>query len=558
MRKQVSSILALCLTASAFSAFPAAAALRPLVQADFENGTDGFTARGNVRLSVTSEAACSGSSSVSVTGRTGAWNGIAYALSTPDFQAGKTYSIRVNVMHRSSDESNVKFKLTVQYSSGFGSETYDTFETADVPRDKWVELSKDYTLKEGGNPILYIETETSVCDFYLDDVLITDSDGGLPVPVELAGDVNADSRVSQEDAFVLRDYLAADMTSGSFSFENADLNRDGRITAADLTLLKQRLLHPEAYTTTSATVTTTTSSTTTTATTVAPGNHMTPKEYIAKVNSAMTQNVPDSVRQGDKGTTSRIRYFSKKAGHEKNANVWLPPGYSPANQYPVLYMNHGIFGNEDSMLTGFAIREMASNLITSGEAVPFIIVFPQMYTDPASEAPAGGITQSTTDHYDDYLYDLTESLMPYIEEHYSVRTGRDNTAIAGFSMGGRETLYITISRPDLFGYSASSSPAPGIVPATDMYLNHAGSYIPGTQNRMKESDFRIADDKMPYLLMIGGGTNDGVVGTFPKQYHELFTRNGVDHIWMEVAGGGHDGSVGTPLFYNYFRALFKA
>ncbi len=124
-------------------------------------------------------------------------------------------------------------------------------------------------------------------------------------------------------------------------------------------------------------------------------------------------------------------------------------------------------------------------------------------------------------------------------------------------MGGRESLYIGISRPDLFGYVCASSPAPGIVPAQD-FMTHSGSFLYGTNRRMTNSDFKIPDDKLPYLLMIAGGTNDSVVGTFPKEYHQLFTTNGTTHIWTEVPGGGHDGSVGIPLFYNFFRAVFKA
>ena len=75
---------------------------------------------------------------------------------------------------------------------------------------------------------------------------------------------------------------------------------------------------------------------------------------------------------------------------------------------------------------------------------------------------------------------------------------------------------------------------------------------------MKESDFKFSSGNEPYLLMIGGGTNDMVVGTFPKQYHEIFDKNGTDNIWFEVAGAGHDASVGTPLFYNFMKNLFKA
>jgi glucuronoarabinoxylan endo-1,4-beta-xylanase len=69
---------------------------------------------------------------------------------------------------------------------------------------------------------------------------------------------------------------------------------------------------------------------------------------------------------------------------------------------------------------------------------------------------------------------------------------------------------------------------------------------------------RVASMQAGASAPLAGGTNDGTVGTFPKEYHELFAQNGTEHIWTEVPGGGHDGSVGTPLFYNFFRAVFKA
>ncbi len=268
---------------------------------------------------------------------------------------------------------------------------------------------------------------------------------------------------------------------------------------------------------------------------------------MAEAKENFTSSVPADMKTGDTGKLTKIQYFSKKAQKNKPANVWLPAGYSEDKKYPVVYMNHGVMGGEDDMTKGWGITEMASNLIKKGEVQPFIIVFPQMYTDPKADRPAG-ITQDGMDRYDDFLYDLTESLMPYMSEHYSVAEGRENTAIAGFSMGGRESLYIGMMACDKIGYVAASSPAPGIVPAKDMFLNHRGS--------MTESEFKFKT--APYLLMIGGGTNDSVVGTFPKQYHELYTKNGQDHIWFEVPGGGHDASVGTPLFYNFFRNIFKA
>ncbi|MGN0582000.1 MAG: glycoside hydrolase family 11 protein, partial [Oscillospiraceae bacterium] len=278
-----------------------------------------------------------------------------------------------------------------------------------------------------------------------------------------------------------------------------------------------------------------------------PSNPGTSGSLMEEAKANFTPNVPADVKTGDKGTTTKISYYSKKAQKNKPANVWLPPNYSESKKYPVLYMNHGVMGGEDDLLTGWSIREMASNLIEKGEVQPFIIVFTQMYTNPNADRPSG-INQEDMDRYDDFLYDLTESLMPYMSENYSVAEGRENTAIAGFSMGGRESLYIGMMACDKIGYVCASSPAPGIVPAQDMFLNHRGS--------MTEAEFGFKT--APYLLMIGGGTNDTVVGTFPKQYSELYTQKGQDHIWFEVQGGGHDASVGTPLFYNYFRNLFKA
>ena len=284
----------------------------------------------------------------------------------------------------------------------------------------------------------------------------------------------------------------------------------------------------------------------------------TAKDYMSKMKNDLQTTVPDNLTKGDSGKTDKIQYFSKKANRNKPANVWTPPGYDPSKKYPVMFMNHGVMGGENDMLSGWGIREMASNLIKSGDAVPFIIVFPQMYTDPASGS-AMGISMDVMDHYDDYVYDLTESLYPYICEHYSVATGRENTAIAGFSMGGRESLYVGLMCPDKFGYVCASSPAPGIVPASDMFIaNHLGSKKLNSNDRMKENDFKFSDSDLPYILMIGGGTNDSVVGTFPKQYHELFDKNGTMNLWMEFPGKGHDAGVGTPLFYNFFRYVFKA
>ncbi len=608
MKKTLSAILAFSIAASACSVFQASAAAGDvLLNSTFEDGLGGWSARGSATVAVSSEAAASGSKSAAVTGRGEAWNGIAYALDSATFPAGSTISVSANILQRDSAQG-VTFKLTVEYNGGnqggnpgggwpggmdwpgggdfnFGGNTgfelggggnaavmadgdaatYDTFAEKLIPAGMWNEISKEgYVIGSGSNPILYIETDTSKCDFFVDDIVITSGstivkpqdppdDPPTPSGDTLRGDVNKDKKVDKKDVDALVSYLLT--KSEDIDGAGADVDSNNKVNAADLSKLKDLILNPPPV------VTTTTPAPVVTTTTAPNVNHKSAKEYNEMVAKDFQRNVPGNVKSGDKGKTDQgIQYFSKKANRNKKCNIWTPPGYDSSKKYPVMFMNHGVMGSENDMLqSSWAVREMASNLIQSGDAVPFIIVFANMYTDPKSASPSFNFNMDMMDAYDNFLYDVKDSLYPYVCEHYSVATGRENTAIAGFSMGGRESLYLSLMLPDMFGYCCASSPAPGIVPASDRYIsNHLGSLKLDGVTRMKNSDFKFSDADLPYILMIGGGTNDDVVGTFPKEYHQIFDSNGTTNIWQEFQGSGHDASVGVPLFYNFFRYVFKA
>lgn len=153
-----------------------------------------------------------------------------------------------------------------------------------------------------------------------------------------------------------------------------------------------------------------------------------------------------------------------------------------------------------------------------------------------------GMNDESNAAYDNFINDLINDLMPYMEKNFSIAQGRGNTAITGFSMGGRESLYIGFSRPDLFGYVGAMCPAPGVSPGL-----------------ITQSDFKFKDDKsMPYLLMISAGSNDGVVGQVPAGYHAILDSNKVDHIWHYVNNGDHGGYTIRPHMYNFIRTVFKA
>ena len=245
-----------------------------------------------------------------------------------------------------------------------------------------------------------------------------------------------------------------------------------------------------------------------------------------------------------------VTYHSETTGSDRGFNILLPAGYKKSKKYPVVYVLHGIFGDENTLTNepAYKFKEITTNLAIDGLAKDMIIVFPNMYAtgDPSLQP---GFTNEQVLPYDNFIYDLTGSLMPYIETHYSVLAGRENTAIAGFSMGGREALFIGFERPDLFAYCGAFAPAPGLTPMRDWAMEHKG------QLSENELTFK-GKEYSPKLLMICGGTNDGTVGDTYKKYDEIMTRNGVKHICYDVTGAAHDYTVVNPGFYNFVRYIF--
>lgn len=243
----------------------------------------------------------------------------------------------------------------------------------------------------------------------------------------------------------------------------------------------------------------------------------------------------------------KYTYFSSTAGRDTNVNVLLPPDYSEDKEYPVLYILHGFYGNEDWMTRSTVnLNTIYGNLLADGKAEEMIIVMPYIFCD--KNMPwCTGMDMANCLAYDNFINDLTTDLMPFIEESFSVATGRENTAITGFSMGGRESLFIGFERPDLFGYIGAVCPAPGLVeiPGSPMH--------PG---QMTAEEMVFADDK-PYIVLVSSSQSDGVVGTSPDSYRDIMTANEVDYLSHVMKITGHDHTSVKPHLYNYLQLLFK-
>lgn len=274
--------------------------------------------------------------------------------------------------------------------------------------------------------------------------------------------------------------------------------------------------------------------------------------YVEDTSSDVPSDFSKIIKENE-GTVEDITYDStvikEGATVKRKAKVVLPKDYSEDKKYPVVYMQHGIFGNETTMY-GEKVQNVFWNAMANGDAEEMIAVFPNACANETggSVGENGGFNTEHYSAYNNFLNDLEKCLMPYINEHYSTLTGRENTAICGFSMGGRVTLHIGFTLQDTFRYVGAFCPAPGIFTHNDNGVNETGLFTPET--------FTLQDQYMnDTLVMIVKGTTDGVVKQFPKDYHDALTANKVPHIFMELPGG-HDGNVYKPGLYNFLRRIF--
>ena len=274
---------------------------------------------------------------------------------------------------------------------------------------------------------------------------------------------------------------------------------------------------------------------------------ITPAQYLSEAKAISAEHCPDSATKRVDGVAygslTKVQYYSNTCGRVRNANIFLPADYSSDKKYPVLYVLHGYWGNEDSMCdpsdASLTTVEIISNLIASGEAEDMIVVFPYIFCSKELEH-CTGMDGTNNAAYDNFINELFNDLMPYVENNYSIAKGRENTAITGFSMGGRESLYIGFSRPDVFGYIGAICPAPGVTELIPSYNLKFAS-----------------QDVTPYVLLLTAGSNDTVVYSVPESYHNALNDNGVDHIWTYVNGGYHGGNCIRSNLYSFCRMIFK-
>lgn len=238
-----------------------------------------------------------------------------------------------------------------------------------------------------------------------------------------------------------------------------------------------------------------------------------------------------------KGQIKLISYKSKTVGTTRKANVYTPPGYTKTKKYPVLYLLHGIGGDEYEWINGGNPQVILDNLYAQGKIEPMIVVLPNGRAMKDDRATGNIMARDKVEAFATFEKDLLNDLIPYIEKTYPVLKDREHRAIAGLSMGGGQSLNFGLGNLDVFAWVGGFSSAPNTKPPKQLVPNPEEA-----KNKLK-------------LLWISCGDKDGLL-PFSSRTHDYLFENDVPHIYY-LEPGNHDFKVWKNGLYMFSQFLFK-
>ncbi len=161
------------------------------------------------------------------------------------------------------------------------------------------------------------------------------------------------------------------------------------------------------------------------------------------------------------GKVSKVWYPSVIDGMPKRRmTIYTPSGYNAANHlYPVLYLLHGSGGDENAWEEAGRAIQILDNLIGKGVVVPMVVVMPNGIVNLAAAPgcdPNNPDVKPSAMNAESMLGQFESSfvtdIVSYVESNYNVYKDKSHRAIAGLSLGGLHTLFISANNPDLFDY----------------------------------------------------------------------------------------------------------
>jgi enterochelin esterase-like enzyme len=237
------------------------------------------------------------------------------------------------------------------------------------------------------------------------------------------------------------------------------------------------------------------------------------------------------------GKIDTISYASKTVGTTRRALIYTPPGYSKKTKYPVLYLLHGIGGDEKEWLKGANPQAILDNLYADGKLAPMIVVMPNGRAMKDDRAVGNVFDRDKVEAFATFEKDLLNDLIPFIEKKYPTLTDREHRAIAGLSMGGGQSLNFGLGNLDKFAWVGGFSSAPNTKLPQEL--------VPTPEEAKKKLK----------LLWISCGDADGLL-SFSKRTHDYLYQHDVPHIYY-LEAGGHDFKVWKNGLYMFSQFLFK-
>ncbi|MCB2377957.1 esterase [Hymenobacter sp. BT635] len=237
------------------------------------------------------------------------------------------------------------------------------------------------------------------------------------------------------------------------------------------------------------------------------------------------------------GRLDSIRYPSKTVGTVRKALVYTPPGYSKRKKYPVLYLLHGIGGDEKEWLRGGRPQVILDNLYAAGKLKPMLVVMPNGRAMKDDRAVGNIFDPEKVAAFANFEQDLLTDLIPYVEKHYPVLRNRDNRALAGLSMGGGQSLNFGLGNLATFAWVGGFSSAPN--------TKQPEQLVPDVAKAKKQLK----------LLWISCGDQDGLL-PISQRTHDYLYQHKVPHVYY-LEPGGHDFKVWKNGLYMFSQFLFK-
>jgi enterochelin esterase-like enzyme len=233
------------------------------------------------------------------------------------------------------------------------------------------------------------------------------------------------------------------------------------------------------------------------------------------------------------GNVIRSWYHSNVFKTDRRLTIYTPPGYG-AGKYPVLYLLHGSGGDEESWLTTGSMERIMDNLIAQGKAVPMIVVMPN--GNPSKQAAPGetkdnfGYRPAMSNNFPGYKDGTYESafneIVAFTDAHYATRAEKSQRAIAGLSMGGFHSLFISANYPYTFDYVGLFSPG---INFSTLNMNYAPyAHIDDKLVQLKKKGVK--------LYWIGIGSADGLM-PYVKSYRAKLDSLAFPYTYVESSRG---------------------